>query len=776
MDNIKRIFFAILTFMGMVSLHSCSDDSIITDADNQTEEQTHTVTMKLSGGLRDFDLSRAEDFEWNDGDRIYLVFTSGNSTVNGTANYDARNDAWSVTYTGVLPQGASAKCEAYYFDGAGEESGLMLDKVVTDKWRELYHTTAIYADKNAAYIAENGVIAVFAILTPATGRIRFRGEPGTVFTVIDINYYNKYDIFKNTLYSSANSIFTSKIGEDGHSPYFYGYFSDESKKEMTICSDDGLFTSTLSDNALSIGHSGCLTLPTIDSHSGWNYENGPIIMAVNGVQFKMIKVEAGTFTMGATPEQTEAWNNEKPAHQVTLTKDYYMGETEVTQALWYAVMGQKPTADGSQWYASRGLGDNYPAYYISWNDCQEFITKLNQLTGLTFRLPTEAEWEYAARGGNKATTQTLYSGSNTIDDVAWNSKNSSNSTHEVARKAANALGLYDMSGNVLEWCYDRYVTYSSDAQTDPIGLVCGDKRIARGGNYWCYNGYCSVASRFAYTEDYVFLSDGGMRLVLGDPIIEPEPEPIPEPEPDPNDRFFTANGVTFKMKLVKSGTFTMGATSEQTGAEDDEKPAHQVTLTKDYYIGETEVTQALWYAVMGQKPTSDGDQWSSEEGLGDNYPAYYISWNDCQEFITKLNQLTGRKFRLPTEAEWEYAARGGHKKPTQTLYSGSNAIDYVAWYWENSKSTHIVGTKAANALGLYDMSGNLSEWCNDWFGSYDSGAQTDPKGPLSGDKRVLRKGDYFNGAEWCRVSYRSGYYTMDERHSIFGMRLALTAE
>ena len=240
----------------------------------------------------------------------------------------------------------------------------------------------------------------------------------------------------------------------------------------------------------------------------------------------------------------------------------------------------------------------------------------------------------------------------------------------------------------------------------------------------------------------------------------------------------TANGVTFKLKLVQAGTFMMGATSEQTGAYDDEKPAHQVTITKDYYLGETEVTQALWYAVMGQKPTSDGDKWNVDEGLGDNYPAYFISWNDCQKFIAKLNELTGLTFRFPTEAEWEYAARGGHKKYTQTLYSGSNTIEDVAWYLANSSlKTHIVSSKAANALGLYDMSGNLKEWCNDWYGSsyYSSSPQTDPTGPSSGSYRVLRGGNWDDLATTCRVAYRDNN-SVTFGSGIFGMRLALTAE
>ena len=234
----------------------------------------------------------------------------------------------------------------------------------------------------------------------------------------------------------------------------------------------------------------------------------------------------------------------------------------------------------------------------------------------------------------------------------------------------------------------------------------------------------------------------------------------------------TVNGVTFTMVRVEGGTFTMGATSEQTGANDDKKPAHRVTLS-DYYIGQTEVTQALWEAVMGETPTSDGYPWESEIGLGDNYPAYRISYDDVLSFISKLNSLTGRTFRMPTEAEWEYAARGGNKSKGY-LYSGGNTLDNVGWYYENSSSTHPVAQKSANELGLYDMSGNVEEWCSDWFDDYSSSPQTNPTGPSTGSIRVLRGGSWDTSATFCRVTYRSTS-SPSFRYYNFGVRLALSS-
>lgn len=225
---------------------------------------------------------------------------------------------------------------------------------------------------------------------------------------------------------------------------------------------------------------------------------------------------------------------------------------------------------------------------------------------------------------------------------------------------------------------------------------------------------------------------------------------------------FTVNGVQFTMVEVGGGTFTMGATSEQgSDAWDEEKPAHKVTLS-DYYIGQTEVTQALWEAVMGSNPS---------DSKGGNLPVERVSWDDCQVFIQKLNQLTGNQFRLPTEAEWEYAARGG-RKSRGYKYAGGNNIDSVAWCDGNSgNETHPVATKQANELGIYDMSGNVLEWCSDWCGDYTSSSQSDPQGSSSGSFRVIRGGCYYNFARNCRVSYRISN-TLDYRSGYLGLRLS----
>ena len=237
----------------------------------------------------------------------------------------------------------------------------------------------------------------------------------------------------------------------------------------------------------------------------------------------------------------------------------------------------------------------------------------------------------------------------------------------------------------------------------------------------------------------------------------------PEMSPSNGNQVITVGKVSFTMVQVDGGTFQMGATREQwRDAYESEKPAHQVTLSP-YFIGETEVTQGLWEAVMGNNPSNF---------IGINRPVEQVSWNDCQEFIKRLNQKTGRKFRLPTEAEWEFATRGGNKSKGY-IYSGSNDMKDVAWCEKNSKSqTHDVKTKKANELGVYDMSGNVFEWCQDWWGGYSTSSQTNPSGPSSGSFRVIRGCSWGDASRNCRVSTRYGKEPGSQLNCL-GLRLAL---
>jgi len=219
-----------------------------------------------------------------------------------------------------------------------------------------------------------------------------------------------------------------------------------------------------------------------------------------------------------------------------------------------------------------------------------------------------------------------------------------------------------------------------------------------------------------------------------------------------------------EMVFVKGGTFQMGCTSEQSNCDDNEKPVHTVTVD-DFYIGKYEITQKQWRDVMGNNP-------SVFFSGCDECPIESVSWDDIQKFLKKLNQKTGEHFRLPTEAEWEFAARGGNQN-NGYKYAGSNNINEVAWYKGNSdRNTHVVGSKSPNELGIYDMSGNVWEWCNDWYGEYYYGnsPSNNPQGPTSGTYRILRGGSWYNDAGYFRVTYRGGDYPVNSI-SVFGFRV-----
>ena len=546
---------------------------------------------------------------------------------------------------------------------------------------------------------------------------------------------------------------------------------------------------------------------------------------VNGVSFKMIGVEGGTFRMGegASLSDEEYRYDQRPIHDVTIS-DFMIGETEVTQKLWKAVMGNNP---------SYNQNDECPVEEINWNLCQLFIAKLNKITGKKFRLPTEAEWEFAARGGNYSHGY-QFAGSDNAGDVAWYYYYSGYKTMPVALKQPNELGLYDMSGNVRDWCYDWYGKYEWGACTNPCYREEGNERVVRGGN--CTDTY-ELCVFYRGSEHPFIKSNGvGFRLAMGDAIlphlllsntsltlntgqnynieiisgsgnysisnsnnsiasgfienniikvtavgegvsyisiIDQETKEkldihltITQETPIYT-KTYTANGVPFNMVFVKGSSFWMGAQEDETDPYDfDELPCHPVRLNS-FYIGQTEVTQGLWEAVMGNNPSYNQN---------DECPVDCVSWEDCQEFIAKLNDITGCTFRLPTEAEWEYAARGGLNSHGYK-YAGSDDLDEVAWHNRRySDNPEIVAQKKANELGLFDMSGNVAEWCADTYNSeyYSSSPIDNPCNVGDGDdKHVLRGGGQylFSYSGSYRVTYRDSFY---RGSNDTGLRLVLS--
>lgn len=509
------------------------------------------------------------------------------------------------------------------------------------------------------------------------------------------------------------------------------------------------------EHEISLSKEEIIPAPTDDNRQRQSASE-PISDAIykDAIAGTFVLVQGGSFNMGCTSEQQNCNGNEKPVHRVTL-ESYYIGKYEVTQAQWQEVMWENP---------SRFSGcDQCPVERVSWIDIQEFLRRLNARTGLNYRLPTEAEWEFAARGGNNSQGY-QYAGSDNLVSVGWYSDNANKKTNPVGQKAPNELGLYDMSGNVYEMCQDFGGPYSSSVQKNPIGPSTGSHRIGRGGS-WLDDSQRSRVTYRANSLPHNSHSTMGFRLVMN-PIITSSASNsirVSDQAPPATDLQSLASNFVF----VRGGSFIMGCTSEQRGCLEIEKPVHRVTVGS-YYLSRYEVTQAQWREVMGSNPS---------EFVGcDQCPVEQVDWNDIQEFLLRLNDLTGQNYRLPTEAEWEFAARGGNKSQGYR-YAGSNNIEEIAWYKENADGkAQPVGLKLPNELGLYDMSGNVFEWCQNWAYIYSASPQSSSTEGVAGSYHMLRGGSWKQGKNFCRVAYRMPDATssLGLRFSSFGFRLART--
>ncbi len=584
---------------------------------------------------------------------------------------------------------------------------------------------------------------------------------------------------------------------------------------------------------------------------------------------EMVLIPAGTFQMGSNDSISTA----KPVQDVTITKSFYMGKFEVTQAEYEKYCSY--TGSGSP--STRGDGDNYPAYWVNWYDALVYCNKRSITEGLTpcysisgktdpstwgnvpslndtnwkivvcdweangYRLPTEAEWEYAARAGDNTISTYTWSGTSNVDelvDYAWFIDNSIDKIHEVGTKKANSLGLYDMSGNVEEWCWNWYTssyTAGTEGGSDPTGASSGTYRVTRGGCWRSYAGDIFVNDR-NYNEALNHVETCGFRVVRLAEVHEhtfsgwqvtKEASCTENGErkatcivcgyekteiTDKTEHSFAYGicvcGLPEGFVLVEAGTFQLGSEL----GYDDNKPVHQVTITKSFYMGKYEVTQAEYEKYCRYGSDSPG----SSKGNGDNYPAYYVSWYDALVYCNKRSiaerliscysikgstdpddwgtvptssnstwdaaicNFEANGYRLPTEAEWEYAARAGENTVDSLTYSGTsdiNELEKYAWYSDNSNSTtHEVGTKKANAFGLYDMSGNLFEWCWNWkTSSYDTGKEggSDPTGASAGSLRVVRGGSW-GSSDRCAVSSRY-YGNPSYRRNFYGFRVVRSA-
>jgi len=489
--------------------------------------------------------------------------------------------------------------------------------------------------------------------------------------------------------------------------------------------------------------------------------------AIGSIEKEMMPISAGKFVMGPVLFEKDS-RKDKTQHKVTLTKPFFMGKYEVTQERWEALMGNNP---------SLTKGARLPVTGVSWDDCQGFIRMLNAKTKGGYRLPTEAEWEYSCRAG----TTTAYSVGDIITKSDANYGDGEAGTTKLGGSyKPNSFGLYDMHGNVWEWVEDRFGDYPAGAVTDPTGPAKGEHRVFRGGSFFG-DGSQAFSSNRRNCPPTDRALNVGFRLARTDFSEEGKQankekflqnkEEAKQAKKEIKNYYQNKEEVKAKqrlnskilflekgMVLIQPVKFLMGSPASEYNRSNDEIQ-HEVTLSKSFLIGRYEVTQEDWVQIMGHSPSRD---------IGANLPVTNVSWEDCQDFINELNAMSYGGYRLPTEAEWEYACRAGANtsfshgdklKKSDFNYQGQN-IKQVGSYW-------------SNAFGLYDMHGNVWEWCDDRYGTYPTGSVTDPKGPATGDNRVLRGGSFLTIESATRSSARSKNLPASKGIAI-GFRLART--
>ena len=600
----------------------------------------------------------------------------------------------------------------------------------------------------------------------------------------------------------------------------------------------------------------------------------------SGVKMTFCWCPAGDFMMGSPTSEVGRETREDQA-KVTLSKGFWISKTEVTQSQWAAVMGSNPL-DGIGPYGKphpeKNKGPNLPVVGVSWDDAQVFMEKVNSTLGSEdggkMSLPTEAQYEYAARAGEIG----MYPGGS-LDEVAWHDGNSGGYMKPVGTKKANAWGLHDMNGSTWEWVQDCY-SVELPGGTDPIAKEIGADRVIRGGCWFKEATRCRLATRSYRWQGASQCFSIGFRIVRNSwPVevskgaIDPEitglnvskityqdssleqsfeqigpkswmsgvvaynevkrnewhvhlqraaevdervqidlsqmtihirgqgpKEVLPilsaskqlsaaaeaameqarlstaESSEGQADKGMT-NSMGMKLMPIAKGKFQMGSLFREEGYRLAEQ-RHEVTLTRDYYLGAFEVTQAQYAKLMGNNPSYfQGGQVNNVDST--NHPVDRVSWEDAFEFCKRLSELpdekaAGRVYRLPTEAEWEYACRSGSKAPFG--FGGLELVDDYGWFSSNCKGkSHPVGEKEPNAWGLYDMHGNVMEWCSDWAGDYPEGAVSDPTGPEDGDSRMIRGGAWLTPASKGKSGDRAFHFPPDTRSDYVGFRVAMSS-
>lgn len=500
----------------------------------------------------------------------------------------------------------------------------------------------------------------------------------------------------------------------------------------------------------------------------------------NSIGMELALIPPGTFEMGDRGQVT-----------VELKDAFWVGTTEVTQQQWFRIMEVSPWLDNK---AVPNVGEDYPAMYVNWRDAREFCRRLSVQEGFTYRLLTEAEWEYACRAG--ALTRFSFGddesqlrhygryGDDSISKSDW-------SLNKIGKFRPNAFGLYDMHGNIWEWCQDRYLKDLPGGLDPVVTSGRGTRMVARGGDWKSSPGECSSFSR----DEVDCL---GVKANVGFRIAREFKKPAPLVKPASlngdtpplfdvlaartaaevqqawaehlNLKVTESNSIGMDLVLIPPGKFKMGSPILAGQRRPENEASVSVTLTRPFQVSRTEVTQKQWWTIALSVPWEE----NKKGQIGDNYAATNMTWNAAQKFCAELSRIEGAEYRLMTEAEWEFACRAG--TTTQFCFGDDpSELNDFAWFEDNCVKVkelyaHEVALKRPNPFGLYDMHGNVMEWCVDVYSEKAPGGDN----PLitQGDlARVCRGGRWSSNASSCRCANRSSRNSPDEKFSHLGFRV-----